>query len=89
MSYRFNDLVIEKIGVIGSGNIGPDIALYFAKAMQGHDVPVVVVDVSPEALERGRAKLEQKIGKGRESGAFTPEHNLRDPAEIPMKNITP
>lgn len=73
MSYRFNDLVIEKIGVIGSGNIGPDIALYFAKAMQGHDVPVVVVDVSPEALERGRAKLEQKIGKGRESGAFTPE----------------
>ena len=73
MSYRFNDLVVEKIGVIGSGNIGPDIALYFAKAMQGHDVPVVVVDVSPEALERGRAKLEQKIGKGRESGAFTPE----------------
>jgi len=73
VSYRFNDLVIEKIGVIGSGNIGPDIALYFAKAMHGHDVPVVVVDVSPEALERGRAKLEQKIGKGRESGAFTPE----------------
>src|ERR1035437_9626999 len=31
VSYRFRDLAIDKIGVVGSGNIGPDIALYFAK----------------------------------------------------------
>ena len=63
----------EKIGVVGSGQIGPDIALYFAKALASRNVPVVVVDVSAEALERGRAKVDQKIAKGRESGAFTPD----------------
>src|SRR5450759_3255313 len=73
VSYRFRDLVIDKVGVIGSGNIGPDIALFFAKAFHAHGVPVVVVDVSEEAVARGRAKAEQKIGKGRESGAFKPE----------------
>jgi enoyl-CoA hydratase/3-hydroxyacyl-CoA dehydrogenase len=64
---------IERIGVVGSGNIGPDIALHFAKAFHAFDVPVVVVDVSPEALAKGQAKAAGKIAKGRESGAFTPE----------------
>ena len=73
MGYAFKDFQIDKIGVIGSGQIGPDIALYFAKALYARDVPVVVVDVSTEALERGGAKVDQKIAKGRESGAFTPE----------------
>lgn len=72
MSYRFRDLRIDKIGVVGSGNIGPDIALFFAKAFAAHGVPVVVVDVSADAVARGRAKAEQKIAKGRESGAFKP-----------------
>jgi enoyl-CoA hydratase / 3-hydroxyacyl-CoA dehydrogenase len=73
VGYRFKDRVIDRIAVIGSGNIGPDIALYFAKALHTHGVPVVVVDVATQALERGRAKFEQKIAKGREAGAFTPE----------------
>jgi enoyl-CoA hydratase/3-hydroxyacyl-CoA dehydrogenase len=73
VGYAFKGFQIDKIGVIGSGQIGPDIALYFAKALSDRDVPVVVVDVSAEALERGRARVEQKIAKGRESGAFTPE----------------
>ncbi|MCR4339780.1 MAG: 3-hydroxyacyl-CoA dehydrogenase/enoyl-CoA hydratase family protein [Gemmatimonadaceae bacterium] len=73
MGYRFSGFQIDKIGVIGSGQIGPDIALHFAKAMHTRGVPVVVVDVSAEALERGRAKVNRKIAKGRESGAFTPE----------------
>ena len=73
MSYRFRDLVIERIGVVGSGNIGPDIALFFAKAFHPHGVPVVVVDVSADAVARGRAKAEAKIAKGRESGAFKPD----------------
>ena len=72
MSYRFRDLSIDKIGVVGSGNIGPDIALFFAKAFHAHGVPVVVVDVSADAIARGRAHAEQKIAKGRESGAFKP-----------------
>lgn len=73
VGYAFKGFQIDKIGVIGSGQIGPDIALYFAKALCARDVPVVVVDVSPDALERGRAKAAQKIAKGRESGAFTEE----------------
>src|SRR5512140_2302975 len=49
----------RKIGVVGSGQIGPDIALHFAKALASRGVPVVVVDTSPEALQRGRAKVDQ------------------------------
>jgi enoyl-CoA hydratase / 3-hydroxyacyl-CoA dehydrogenase len=73
VGYAFKGFQIDKIGIIGSGQIGPDIALYFAKALAAHEVPVVVVDVSAEALARGRAKVDQKIAKGRESGAFTPD----------------
>jgi enoyl-CoA hydratase / 3-hydroxyacyl-CoA dehydrogenase len=73
VGYRFKDRVIDRIAVIGSGNIGPDIALYFAKALHTHGVPIVVVDVATQALDRGRAKFEQKIAKGRKAGAFTPE----------------
>ncbi|MBI3569339.1 MAG: 3-hydroxyacyl-CoA dehydrogenase/enoyl-CoA hydratase family protein [Gemmatimonadetes bacterium] len=72
MSFQFRDLRIDTVGVVGSGNIGPDIALFFAKAFAAFDVPVVVVDVSADAVARGRAKAEQKIAKGRESGAFKP-----------------
>jgi enoyl-CoA hydratase/3-hydroxyacyl-CoA dehydrogenase len=72
MSYRARDLDIAKIGVVGSGQIGPDIALYFAKALHRYAVPVVVVDVAPDALAKGRAKLEQKVARGRETGAFSP-----------------
>ncbi|HUU00208.1 MAG TPA: 3-hydroxyacyl-CoA dehydrogenase/enoyl-CoA hydratase family protein [Myxococcota bacterium] len=73
MAFTFRDMSIGKIGVIGSGQIGPDIALYFAKVFHGHDVPVVVVDVAQEALDKGRAKLEKKIARGEKSGAFSPE----------------
>lgn len=64
---------IEKIAVIGSGQIGPDIALYFAKVLSPFAVKVVVLDVSPDALARGKAKTFKKIDKGVESGAFRAE----------------
>jgi len=71
--YRNRYLEIDRIGVVGSGQIGPDIALYFAKALHQFAVSFVVVDVAPDALARGRAKLEKKVAKGSESGAFSPE----------------
>ncbi len=71
MSFPFRSRTIRRIGVIGSGQIGPDIALYFAKTLSGHGVPVVVVDVVEEALARGRDKVAKKIAKGVETGAFT------------------
>ena len=67
---QFGNLSIEKIGVVGSGNIGPDIALHWAMTLAARGVPVVVVDVAETALSRGRAKLEQKVAKGQEGGAI-------------------
>ncbi|MCB9888213.1 MAG: 3-hydroxyacyl-CoA dehydrogenase/enoyl-CoA hydratase family protein [Planctomycetes bacterium] len=72
MSVRHRGRAIEKIAVIGSGQIGPDIALFFTKVFAPYGTKTVVVDVSEEALARGRAKLEKKIAKGVETGAFTP-----------------
>lgn len=70
MPYRLLDVAIDTVGVVGSGNIGPDIALHLAKALLPFDVRVVVIDVAQDALDRGKARLAQKVAKGRESGAF-------------------
>ncbi len=72
MAFAFRGRNINKIGVIGSGQIGPDIALHFSKVMHASDVQIVVVDVLDEALERGKAKLHKKVDKGVEAGAFKP-----------------
>jgi len=71
MSVLLRDLGIERVGVVGSGQIGPDIALHFAKSLADQGVAVTVVDLAEDALTRGRAKLEQKVAKAVESGAFT------------------
>ena len=73
MSFTHAGRTIGKVAVIGSGQIGPDIALYFTKVLSPFKVPIVVVDVAPEALERGEKKLTRKVAKGVETGAFTPE----------------
>jgi enoyl-CoA hydratase / 3-hydroxyacyl-CoA dehydrogenase len=72
MAFSFRGRTISKIGVIGSGQIGPDIALHFVKALLPYGVQVVVVDVAEEALAKGKAKLHKKIDKGVETGAFKP-----------------
>lgn len=77
MSFTHQGRTISKVAVIGSGQIGPDIALYFTKVLSPHGVETVVVDVSDAALEKGKAKLEKKVGKGVETGAFTPEQQAR------------
>lgn len=73
MGHAFRSLSLDTVGVIGSGQIGPDIALFFAKTLHAHGTRVVVVDVSPEALAKGEAKCKQKIAKGVESKAFSPK----------------
>ncbi|MCA8942938.1 MAG: 3-hydroxyacyl-CoA dehydrogenase/enoyl-CoA hydratase family protein [Planctomycetes bacterium] len=77
MSFSHRGRSISKVAVIGSGQIGPDIALYFTKVLSPFGVQTVVVDVSDEALARGKAKLEKKIAKGVETGAFSPEQQSR------------
>ncbi len=73
MAFSFRGRTISKVGVIGSGQIGPDIALHFVKVLHAYDVQVIVVDVAEQALEKGKAKLFKKIDKGAESGAFKPK----------------
>ena len=73
MAFLFRGRSINKIGVIGSGQIGPDIALHFLKVLHSFDVKVVVVDIATDALEKGKAKLFKKVDKGGQTGAFKPD----------------
>lgn len=73
MSYNSNNFNISKISVIGAGQIGPDIALHFAKSLSGFGVTVNVIDISPQALENAKEKVRKKIQKGVETGAFKPQ----------------
>jgi enoyl-CoA hydratase/3-hydroxyacyl-CoA dehydrogenase len=73
MAFTLGSRTVRKIGIVGSGQIGPDIALHMTKSMQPHGVPVVVVDISEKALAAGREKLEKKIDKGVETQAFKPD----------------
>ncbi|HMK34856.1 MAG TPA: enoyl-CoA hydratase-related protein [Desulfomonilaceae bacterium] len=72
MPFSFRGRTIHKVGVIGSGQIGPDIALHFVKVLHAYGVQVIVVDVAEEALQKGKAKLLKKVDKGGETGAFKP-----------------
>ncbi|MCX5861362.1 MAG: 3-hydroxyacyl-CoA dehydrogenase/enoyl-CoA hydratase family protein [Desulfomonile sp.] len=73
MAFLFRNRTIGKVGVIGSGQIGPDIALHFAKSLYRYGTQVVVVDIVDEALAKGKAKLFKKIDKGGQTGAFKPQ----------------
>jgi enoyl-CoA hydratase/3-hydroxyacyl-CoA dehydrogenase len=73
MAFEMFGRVIRKIGVVGSGNIGPDIALHLGQAGAGKDVQVVVVDIAEAALQKGKAKLHKKLDKGVEVKVVRPE----------------
>ncbi len=64
---------IRKIGIIGSGNIGPDIALHFSQTLYSYGVPVVVVDILQAALDAGSKKAESKMAKAVEKKIFKKE----------------
>ncbi len=86
MSFTHAGRTIRKVAVIGSGQIGPDIALYFTKVLSPFGVQTVVVDVSDAALAAGKAKLEKKVSKGVESGAFSNEQQAQMVGAITWTN---
>jgi len=61
---------IKKIGVVGSGQIGPDIAFHFLTALASQEAEVVIVDISQDALDKGRARIEKKIAKSVKNGTL-------------------
>ncbi len=73
---------IGKVGVIGSGQIGPDLALFFSQSLFPYGVSVVVVDVSQAALDAGLLRVQSKIDKGVTRGKVTKEG-----AEAMLRNI--
>jgi len=83
MAWEIFGRSISKVGVVGSGNIGPDIALYFSKVLHKHRVPVVVVDIAEDALKSGEARVKGKVGRGVKTGAFQ-----KDEADSMIANIS-
>jgi len=73
MAFTMFGRTIRKIGVIGSGNIGPDIALHFSQNFFSYGVPVVVVDISQAALDAGLKKAESKMAKAAEKKIYKKE----------------
>jgi enoyl-CoA hydratase/3-hydroxyacyl-CoA dehydrogenase len=59
---------INKIGVIGAGNMGSGIAQKIAQ----EGLNVVVVDIKSEYVERGLDIIKQLLGQGVERNIFTP-----------------
>src|SRR4030042_4673574 len=73
MAFTLFGRTIRKIGVIGSGNIGPDIALHFSQNLYSYGVPVVVVDILQAALDSGSKTAESKVNKTVEKKAYKKE----------------
>ena len=82
MAFTMFGRTIRKIGVIGSGNIGPDIALHFSQNLCAYGVPVVVVDIVQAALDAGSKKAESKMAKAAEKKIFK-----KDAADAIFKNM--
>jgi 3-hydroxybutyryl-CoA dehydrogenase len=56
----------DRVVVIGAGQMGNGIAQVFAQA----GIPVMLVDVSAEALRRGRATIEKSLGRQVQKGTL-------------------
>jgi enoyl-CoA hydratase/3-hydroxyacyl-CoA dehydrogenase len=73
MTISVKGRTIGKVAVVGSGNIGPDIALHFAQNLAAEGVQIVVVDVVQKALDGGKARTEKKLAKAAEKGVLKPD----------------
>jgi len=82
MAFTMFGRTIRKIGVIGSGNIGPDIALHCSQTLHAYGVPIVVVDILQSALDTGSKKAESKMVKAAEKKIYKKEE-----ADAIFKNI--
>ncbi len=60
---------IRKIGVIGAGNMGGGIAQKIAQ----EGIPVVMIDVKDEFVQRGLGNIKKTLSEGVERKIFTPE----------------
>jgi enoyl-CoA hydratase/3-hydroxyacyl-CoA dehydrogenase len=62
-----------KVGVIGSGSIGPDLAYGFVSALaRRKEGQVTLMDIKEEALQAGRQRIQGYVRKGMERGKLSP-----------------
>ena len=67
-------MAIERVGVVGAGTMGSGIIEVVAR----NGLPVVAHEVSPEAVEAGRSRVEGSMNKAVERGKLDEE--VRDTA---------
>jgi len=60
---------VNKVGIIGAGTMGGGIAMNFANA----GIPVVIVEVTKEALERGLKVVQSNYERSAKNGRFSLE----------------
>jgi enoyl-CoA hydratase/3-hydroxyacyl-CoA dehydrogenase len=72
MGFTLAGRAIQRVAVVGSGHIGPDVALFFSRNLARHGVPVILHDISQEALDAGRDRIAQKLRRGGAGGLFSP-----------------
>lgn len=72
MAFALEGRTIGRLAIVGSGNIGPDIALYFARSLTRYGVSLLVHDISQAALDAGRSRIFEKLKMGGDSGVFRP-----------------
>jgi enoyl-CoA hydratase / 3-hydroxyacyl-CoA dehydrogenase len=82
MPFTMFGRTIRKIGVIGSGNIGPGIALHFSQNLLAHNVPIVVVDIAQAPLDGGSRRARSKMTQAIEKGIFK-----KDAADAILRNM--
>lgn len=73
---------MRKIGVTGSDNTGPDIALHFSQNLFTYGVSVVVVDALQSSVDAASEKIRSKMAKAAEKGIFK-----KDEADAIFKNM--
>lgn len=61
-----------RVGVIGSGSIGPDLAYGFVTAVAGTGT-VHLVDIKQEALDAGVRRIQEYVGKAIARGKLSPK----------------
>lgn len=77
MPFTLFGRTIGKVGIIGSGNIGPDIALHFSQSLMAYDVSVIIVDILQSATDEDKKKIHSKILKAIEKGTLKKEDEDR------------
>ena len=79
-----------KVGVIGSGSIGPDLAYGFLSAVARHpEAKVVLVDIRQEALDAGVARIKGYAKKGVARGKLSPKAVAAiDKALVPTMDLS-